>query len=112
MKSIVAAIVVAVFLALSAGSALAGEVTGNGKTTPVKDPGVARSDCAFSGLEDDDGGPNGGPGVTPQTWGQIVVMVNGLFGPGTITEGADGPHEAPDGSITGCNAHLYPVNHG
>ena len=32
------------------GPAMAGEVTGNGKTTPIKDR--AASECAFSGLED------------------------------------------------------------
>jgi hypothetical protein len=88
----------------SAGSVLAGEVNGNGD--PVKAKDVARSDCAFSGLEDDDGGPNGGPGVAPQNWGQIVKSVP----PGALQAGADGPHEAPDGSIVGCNAHLYPIN--
>ena len=53
----------------SPGIASAGEVTGSGKPTPIADYN-ANSICSFSGLEDDDGGPNGGPGVTPQTWGQ------------------------------------------
>lgn len=38
-------------VALSAGSALAGEITGNGKPTAVAS-GVARSLCAFNGLND------------------------------------------------------------
>jgi hypothetical protein len=47
-----AAAVCAVAVAgLSAGSAFGGEITGNGKLTPVK-AGVAASVCSFSGLED------------------------------------------------------------
>ena len=57
---------------------LAGEVTGNGKPTPVANPGsggrfVAGSICAFNGL--DDGSETGNP-VTPgvvQSFGSIVA---------------------------------------
>jgi hypothetical protein len=35
----------------------AGEVTGNGDSTPIRD-GKASSICAFSGLNDDGAGPN------------------------------------------------------
>jgi len=47
--------------------ALAGELTGNGDPTPV-DGYVARSECAFSGLNDDDL-PT--PDIV-QTYGMIV----------------------------------------
>jgi hypothetical protein len=43
---------VGAMMAGGAGSALAGEVTGNGEQTPIKDPGVAASHCAFSGQND------------------------------------------------------------
>lgn len=61
-KLIVAAVITATFTT-GAGTAFAGEVTGNGDSTPIRS-GVAASVCAFSGLED---GTPGGPGVTPQT---------------------------------------------
>jgi hypothetical protein len=60
-------------------SAFAGEVTGQdpargtpfnsdvGHSPSVGNAVVEPSRCAASGLEDDNGGPNGGPGVTPQT---------------------------------------------
>ena len=53
--------------ALSATSAHAGEITGNGKDTPIRD-GVASSSCAFSGLNDGED-----PEFTGRTqnWGQI-----------------------------------------
>lgn len=105
MKRFVAAVVVAASVSAGASTALAGEVNGIGEPLPSKD--VARSDCVFSGLEDDDGGPNGGPGVAPQTYGQIVKGTQGL--PRYIG-GADGPHESPFGTIIGCNASLYPIN--
>ncbi|NND74446.1 MAG: hypothetical protein HKN44_05515 [Ilumatobacter sp.] len=50
---------------LSAGSAFAGEVNGNGGDVPA--PDHARSECAFSGLDDDD---DDGFGRT-QNWGSI-----------------------------------------
>ena len=57
--------------AMFAGTALAGEVTGNGRPTPVKGF-QAGSICAFSGLDD---GSESGAGVVPgvvQSWGAIV----------------------------------------
>lgn len=59
-----AASVVAV-VGLSAGSAFAGEINGNGDDVPA--PDHARSECSFSGLDDDD---DDGFGRT-QNWGQI-----------------------------------------
>jgi hypothetical protein len=82
-----------VFAAVSAGSALAGEVTGNGKNTPIKEDGAGASFCAFSGL-DDDSTP-----VPPQTWGQIVGE-QGPLGGANDTDALGFPW--------GCNPNLYP----
>ena len=57
---------------LSAGPALAGEITGNGKSTPIRS-GVAASECAFSGLDD----PDADEFTHTQSFGQLVRM----FGP-------------------------------
>ncbi len=55
-------------LLLSAGPAMAGEITGNG--TPTQGPAHAHSICAFSGLEDGEGAGFPGPGgAPPQNWG-------------------------------------------
>lgn len=48
--------------------AWAGEVTGNGDSTPIRS-GVANSICAFSGLDDD------GTGI--QSYGQIRAAFGG-----------------------------------
>jgi hypothetical protein len=73
-----AAVCIAAITGLGAGSAQAGEVTGNGKSLK---PLNARSACAFSGLEDwaaEGEQPEGEifvqPGVT-QTWGQIPKQI-------------------------------------
>jgi hypothetical protein len=61
----------------SAGTALAGEVTGNGKSTPIRD-GVAQSECAFSGLDEAFSGPDDpDPFTHAQSFGQLVKQ----FGP-------------------------------
>jgi hypothetical protein len=61
------AVLVSGMLALSATGAYAGEITGNGKDTPIRS-GVASSACAFSGLNDFED-----PEFTGRTqnWGQI-----------------------------------------
>jgi len=66
----VAVSVAAMVLSLSAGAALAGEITGNGKSL---EPLHANSICAYSGLNDDPTGidPNNGPPGRVQSWGQI-----------------------------------------
>ena len=52
MKKVVAAVAASIAaVGVTAGAAFAGEVTGNGKPTPIRS-GVAASICAFSGLED------------------------------------------------------------
>jgi hypothetical protein len=71
-KSLLAAAVCAAVAALSAGPALAGEVTGSG-ANEKQNQGM--SWCSFSGLNDDPGapldgtGPNG-PGGQSQSFGQ------------------------------------------
>ena len=71
----------ALVLSLSAGAALAGEITGNGKILKLEDGTLhGRSECAFSGQEDlqfldEEGNPlpeptKGDPGHA-QSWGQI-----------------------------------------
>lgn len=60
----------AIVLSLSASVALAGEVTGNGKSL---EPLHANSICAYSGQNDDPLGldPDNGPPGRVQSWGQI-----------------------------------------
>jgi ABC-type transport system substrate-binding protein len=69
----VAVSVAAVVLSLSAGAALAGEITGTGKSL---EPLHANSICAYSGLNDDPEGldPNNGPPGRTQSYGQDVRM--------------------------------------
>jgi hypothetical protein len=76
-------------LSLSAGAALAGEITGNGKTL---EPLHAHSICAYSGLNDDPLGldPDNGPPGRVQSYGQVIRVVGGgvLGGiPGTECRG-------------------------
>ena len=62
----------------SVGVASAGEITGNGKDTGIRDH--AKSECAFSGLEDFDFEEPVEPGVT-QNWGQIPKAIRDGFPP-------------------------------
>lgn len=96
-RRVLAAAVCSVALfGLSVGSALAGEVTGNGKPlwTNTDDWNVEHhtvhgaSACAFSGQEDDQFPES--PGFNPdafhaQSWGQIARFAQGALGgvPGT-----------------------------
>lgn len=105
MRRILVALVVAVAATLLvAGPAAAGEITGNGKETPIKSrqdfpdapAGPANSFCAFSGLNDDPAED----GNRTQSWGTLVAdapveervffATEGLirlFGPGTECQG-------------------------
>ena len=77
-------------ISLTAGSALAGEVTGKGKPTPIAGY-RAHSICSFSGLNDHPDDPVEGGRV--QSYGQIVR--------------AGGKAEVPSpGQL--CNGHLFP----
>jgi hypothetical protein len=72
-NSLLAAAVCAAVAALSAGPALAGEVTGSHRIGANVDQNQGMSWCSFSGLNDDPGAPlNGpnGPGGTSQSFGQ------------------------------------------
>lgn len=87
----VRALAAAVLLvSLSAGSALAGEVTGNGKPTPIKEF-RAKSICSFSGLNDRIEG-EGPTDTRAQSWGQIPKAVRDVIA-------------AEEHPSIGCNGH-------
>jgi hypothetical protein len=82
-----------VIIALSAGSVLAGEVTGTDEATAG--PANANSICVFSGLNDDPDAPlvldftiaPNGPGGHTQNWGQLVSKF-GIPGNAPMNPGA------------------------
>jgi len=86
-----AALCAVVFAAMSAGSAFAGEVTGNGKDT--QGPAHANSICVFSGQNDDPLGtdPENGPPGRTQSYGQDVRA--GGLDPSTENPGKVGQGE-------------------
>jgi hypothetical protein len=73
-KRLLAAACAVAVTGLSAGPAFAGEITGTGKPTPIRDR--AQSECAFSGLNDDEA-PT--PAIA-QSFGQIVKVEGPLGG--------------------------------
>ena len=81
-KPLAAAALAAAFLVATGGAASAGEITGNGKTTPIN--GFrAGSICSFSGQNDD---PTGGgdpfqDGRT-QNWGHVLDDAKAFIGDG------------------------------
>ena len=95
------AVCTVVFLALFAGTALAGEVTGSGKKSE-QNQGV--SWCSFSGLNDNPGAPTDpetedplldGPGGQSQSYGQEVRL--GFVSPHEFNPGmACNPNHAPE----------------
>lgn len=94
----VGAVIAAVATFGTGGAAVAGERNGVGDATPVNDY-IARSLCAFSGLDDMDFESPVEPGVV-QNWGAIVAESGGHLG------GANSVL-TPFGE-EGCNAHMYP----
>jgi len=98
-----AAICAAILAGLSAGAALAGEVTGNGQ--PTAGPEHANSICVFSGQNDDPNAPlsldpkvaPNGPGGRTQSFGQDVKL--GLdphvVNPGDRCRGGSNPDNPP-----------------
>ena len=81
-KPLVAAALAAAFLVATGGAASAGEITGNGKATPINGF-QAGSICAFSGQNDD---PTGGgdpfeDGRT-QNWGHVLADAKVFIGDG------------------------------
>lgn len=105
IKLVAAAAVVAGLLAVSS-PALAGEITGNGKETPIKSEqsfpdapaGPANSLCAFSGLNDDPSED----GHRTQSWGIGLGDFKGSVGGGaafgSIISGMHGPGEFGPGT--------------
>ena len=86
-QPLVAALCALVFAALSAGPALAGEVTGKGKPTGA--PAHSNSICSFSGQND--GEP---PGGRVQSYGQDVKAGRAdphVFNPGDACHGGSNP---------------------
>lgn len=82
-----------VLLGLTVGSALAGEVTGNGDPTPVKEYRM-KSICAFSGLNDGEP-PEGRTAAHVQNWGQETFEARAFltsigFHPGAACNGHSG----------------------
>ena len=66
-------------LCLSANAALAGEITGNGKSLKNPDGTLnGKSECAFSGREDDPSDPLF-RGDIAQSWGQIAKAIRDTF---------------------------------
>lgn len=91
MRKHLAALAIALItVGAGASAAHAGEITGNGKETPIRDR--AMSECAFSGLDDPD---DDGFGRT-QNWGQIPKAERDFLAsigvhPGTLCNGHDNP---------------------
>jgi hypothetical protein len=90
-------------ISAGAGAAYAGEVTGNGRITPVSDEGgfVAGSICAFSGLDD---GSESGLGVQPgvtQSWGTGVNEVAKGGGVGAYAQAGVLHDEGPGSNCLG-----------
>jgi hypothetical protein len=92
LKSLLVAALCAIAMTvLGVGSALAGEVTGNGKPTGA--PAHTNSICAFSGQND--GNPPPGRNSAVQNWGAIPkevrdVMATQGFHPGDACNGHSG----------------------
>jgi hypothetical protein len=70
--------------ALLTAPAYAGEITGNGKDIEIN----GRSECAFSGYNDNDGDPRD-PGWISQSYGQNVRLTP--LDPSTLDPNADVP---------------------
>lgn len=90
------AIVAATALTLTVGAnaALAGEVTGNGKSLKTNDGGLhGKSICAYSGLNDTYSGdpdvPDAGGFFRTQNWGQLPLWLRAI-----LAAGGDHPGDA------------------
>jgi hypothetical protein len=75
---------------IATGSAIAGEITGNGKPTAA--PANANSECSFSGLDD----PDDDGFVHTQNWGQLSTEQRAFLASIGVTPGM------------ACNGHLSP----
>ena len=87
-KFLVSAVSAAAVAALGAGPAFSGEITGTGEETGVREH--AASECAFSGLNDD----NLPTPARAQSFGQIVKVVGPIGGiPGVACNPTISPRE-------------------
>jgi hypothetical protein len=102
MKKVIATVAAILTVGLTAGAAFAGEVTGNGKPTPVRSH-IAASICSFSGLEDwtastpQPEGPPEGIAVRPG-----VVQVPRHEGGNTYPPGVPGFACSPGRPVSGA----------
>ncbi len=112
MKRLLLTLALALSLVLSvAGAASAGEVTGKGKDTPIRDfweGGGAASICSFSGLNDWPWDPEN-PGIPDpegfgrtQNWGQLPKELRDMIRAGNSP--APGHLEAPNVSCNPAHA--------
>src|SRR5262245_11291385 len=106
-RKLIAAAVVAVGIVATPTAAFAGEVTGNGKPTPI-DSFNANSICSFSGQNDDPtGGGNPFEAGHVQNWGHTKNVAKEVLGDGhgasAITDmmHAEGPGTACNGARNG-----------
>ena len=104
MRKVIAAIAVVVGIVLTPTAAFAGEITGNGKPTPI-DSFNANSICSFSGQNDDPtGGGNPFEAGHVQNWGHTKNVAKALLGDGHGASAiTDLMHE--EGPGTSCNGH-------
>jgi hypothetical protein len=96
---LVAAFCALVFAAVSAGSAFAGEVTGNGKGTGMAEH--ANSECGFSGREDENAA-----GSPLRTQTPHEVWLNPAFFP--VPPGGLVVNPDPGTPGQACNGHTSP----
>ena len=89
-RSMLVLVAVLVTAVVGTGSALAGEINGNGKPTAA--PANANSECSFSGLDD----PDNDGFVHTQNWGQLSAEQRAFLASIEVTPG------------TACNGHLSP----
>ncbi len=107
MRALIAAVVAALSIGVSANAAFAGEVTGSGGETAG--PADANSICVFSGLNDDPDAPlvvgdfevaPNGPGGIAQSYGQDVKIegseLTKVLNPGDACRGGSNPENPPD----------------
>jgi len=104
MRKLIAAIAVAVGIVVTPSAAFAGEITGNGKPTPINQFN-ANSICSFSGQNDD---PTGGgdpfEAGRVQNWGHTKNVAKELLGDGHGASAiTDVMHEMGPGAS--CNGH-------
>jgi hypothetical protein len=105
-KPVLSAALAAALVVAMGGTAFAGEITGNGKPTPING-GQAGSICAFSGQNDD---PTGGGDPFEdgrvQNWGHVLANAKQFIG-----DGDNGANELAheiriEGPGTNCRGNL------